>query len=284
MRSDVRLTVGPGGRHGLRVHEMTESAPVAWRPTSDGMYMVGTAASPVGCDDVTVAVRVMAGASLTVRSAAASILWSGAGTHLELRVTVEAGAELVWWPEPLIATAGCAHRQTATVDLHPTSRLRWRELLVLGRQRETPGDLESVLRVTVGGAALLHHAVAVGDRHPGWDGPAVLGSAKVLGQLVVAGPGRDATSADAGSLDDRRRPGGSATWGLSPLPGPGALATVSAASVGAAEAALMVAAARLAHLTDDTEANRPPRGAQLANGAGPAAERPAAGPIPSTAT
>ena len=253
LRSDVRLTVGPGGpggegsRDGVRVHEMTESAPVAWRRTPDAMYMVGTAASPVGRDDVTVSVRVLAGASLTVRSAAASVLWSGAGTRQELRVTVEAGAELVWWPEPVIATAGCAHRQRAIVDLHPTSRLRWRELLMLGRQDEGPGSLQSELRVTVAGNPVLHHVIGVGPNHPGWDGPAVMGGTKVLGQLVVAAAGMDTTPPAAGTMGGTDRSGraAAAAWSLSPLAGPGVLATVSASGLGAAEAALAEAAGRL---------------------------------------
>lgn len=224
---------------------MTQSAPVAWRRTPEAIYMVGTAASPVGCDDVTVSVRVLAGASLTLRSAAAMVLWSGAGTRQTVRVTVGAGAEMVWWPEPLIATAGCAHRQEVSVDLHPTGRLRWRELLVLGRQGEPPGDLESVLRITVGGTPLLHHGLGVGSGHPGWHGPAVLGTTKVLGQLVVAGPGMDVTSTDAGTVAHRGRPGPAAACSVSPLPGPGALATVSATGLGAAEAALAEAAGRL---------------------------------------
>lgn len=245
LRSDVRLTVGPAdtGR-GVRIHEMTETAPLAWRRTPDAVYMVGTAASPVGSDDVTVSLRVLADASITLRSAAASVLWSGAGTRQGVRVTVEAGAELIWSPEPLIATTGCNHRQAVSVELHPTSRLHWRELIVLGRHGETPGDLESALRVTVAGTPLLHHVVAVGSGHPGWDGPAVLGSTKVLGQLVVAGPGMESTAAHAGTLG-HGAPGTTAIWSVSPLAGPGVLATVSATGVGVAEAALAEATRHL---------------------------------------
>ena len=233
----------------MRVLEMTESAPLAWRRTPDSIYMVGTAASPVGRDDVTISVRVLAGASLTVRSAAASVLWSGVSTEQELRVTVEPEADLVWWPEPVIATAECAHRQRAWVDLHPTSRLRWRELLVLGRQGESPGALESVLRITVDGIPLLHHGLTVASGRPGWDGPAVLGETKVFGQLVVAGPGIGAISPDAGLVADRCDPHGAAAWSLSPLSGAGALVTVLAGSVGAAEAALADASKRLGEMT-----------------------------------
>lgn len=238
MHSDVRLTVGPGGVRGMRVHEMVECAPVAWRRTPDAVYMVGTAASPVGRDDLTVSVRVLAGASLTLRSAAASVLWSGAGTRQQIRVTVEEGAELVWSPEAMIATAGCAHRQLVSVELHPTARLRWRELVVLGRHGEAPGDVESRLRVTVAGTPVLHHVVAAGSGLAAWNGPAVLGSTKVLGQLVLAGPGMTAVCPDAGGHCQWGAP---ATWSVTPLAGSGALVTVAAGGLGAAESALDLA-------------------------------------------
>ena len=242
LRSDVRLTVGPDGAHGVRVQEMTGRAPVAWRRTRDAVYMVGTAASPVGHDDVSISVRVLAGGSLTLRSAAASVLWSGTGTRQGVHVTVDAEAELVWSPEPLIATAGCSHRQSVCVELHPTSRLRWQELVILGRHGESPGRIESLLRITVAGAPLLHHAVEVGSAHAGWDGPAVLGSTKVLGQLVVAGPGLLAPRSAAGTIGHSSQPSTAAAWSVSPLSGPGVLATVAAGGMSAAEAALAEAA------------------------------------------
>lgn len=242
LHSYVRLTVGPDEGHGVQVHEMTGRAPIAWRRTPDAVYMVGTAASPVGHDDVTVSVRVLAGGSLTLRSAAASVLWSGTDTRQRVDVTVEAEAELVWAPEPLIATAGCSHRQSVCVELHPTSRLRWRDLLVLGRHGERPGRIESLLRVTVAGAPLLHHVVEAGGVHAGCDGPAVLGSTRVLGQLVVAGAGVQSASSNAGTIGQSGQPDTAATWSVSPLSGPGVLATVTAGGMSAAESALAEAA------------------------------------------
>lgn len=242
MRSDVRLTVGPGPAGAGTVHEMKGGAPIAWRRTPDAVYMVGTAASPVGTDDVAISVRVLPGASLTLRSVAASIAWAGGGTRQVVRVTVEEGAELRWRPEPLIATAGCTHLQDVSVDLHPSAKLRWRDLLVLGREAERPGALESRLRIVVGGAPLLYHTVALGDGHPGWDGPAVLGSAKVLGQLAVAGAGADETDPAAATLGDGP---GCAAWSVTPLPGPGCLATVVASRLAAAQAAMAAAESHL---------------------------------------
>lgn len=249
VRSDVRLTVGPGGRGGgLRLHEMKGAAPLAWRLTPDAVYMVGTAASPVGLDHVTVTVRVLAGASVTVRSVAASVIWSGTGSRLDLRATVEAGAELAWSPEPLIATAGCAHRQQVSIDVHPSSRLTWREIILLGRQGERPGGLNSSLRITVGGAPLFHQKLSVGVGQPGWDSAAVVGRSKVLGQLVVAAAGIEAISPAAGTTDRGSPPGTktAAAWSVSPLSGPGAVATVRADGMAAAEAAMTTAETVLA--------------------------------------
>jgi hypothetical protein len=41
-----------------------------------------------------------------------------------------------------------------------------------GRRGETLGNLLAALRITVAGRPLLHHGVAVGSGHRGWDGPA----------------------------------------------------------------------------------------------------------------
>ncbi len=234
MRADVRLTVGPGPGSATRIEEMVGEVPIAWRPAAGAVYMVGTAAAPVGRDRVAVTLRVRSGARLVVRSSAASVVWAGTGSRQTVRVAVEERAELVWCPEPLIATAGCHHRQEAVVEVAPGGRLSWREVTVLGRAGEDPGRLESSLRVTVGGAPVLHHALGVGTGHPGWDGPAVVGPARVVAQLVVAGAGTRDVAPAAG-------PG----WSVTPLPGPAALATVTAGSVGAAESALAEASDHL---------------------------------------
>ncbi len=234
MRADVRLTVGPGPGSTTRIEEMVGEVPVAWRPAADAVYMVGTAASPVGRDRVAMTLRVRTGARLVVRSSAASVVWAGSGSRQTVRVTVEERAELDWCPEPLIATAGCDHRQEVVVDVAPAGRLSWRDVTVLGRAGERPGRLVSSLRVTVGGAPVLHHVLGFGTGHPGWDGPAVVGPARVVAQLVVAGAG-------TGDIAPAAGPG----WSVTPLAGPAALATVTANSVGAAEAALAEASGRL---------------------------------------
>lgn len=227
LRADVRLTVGPGPGRRPRIEEMVAPAPITWRQAPDALYMVGTAASPVSSDDVTVTVTVRAGARLSVRSTAATVVWTGAGSRHRIRLAVEEGAELDWCPEPLIVTAGADHLQDVSVVMAAGARLRWRDVTVLGRTGEAPGRLESRLRLTVAGRPVLHHALGVGAAHPGWDGPAVVGPARVVAQEVVAGDGAGDAAAAAG-------PG----WSVTPLAGPGALATAVGAAVGSATAAL----------------------------------------------
>ena len=209
MRAVAALTVAAP----RRVERMAAEAPVCWRPTPDGIFLVGTSAFPVGEDDVTISVTVRPGATATVRSNAATVAWSGSGTRCTVEATVAAGATLDWRLEPLITTAGCHHHQIARVGLARGARLRWSETLLLGRHGEGSGRLRSDLFVTVEGRALLAHSLTIGGHALGWDGPAVLGSARAVGLELRAGPGAAAVTPAAG-------PG----WSVSPLDGPGALA------------------------------------------------------------
>lgn len=230
MRARAALTVAAP----RRVERMDSVAPVCWRPTPEGIYLIGTSASPVGDDDVTVQVTVRAGATATVRSNAASVAWSGSGTRAAVEAAVGPGAALDWRLEPLITTAGCRHHQRAHVRLAPDARLRWSETLLLGRHGEPTGSLVSELVVDVAGEPLLCHSLGVGPDHPGWAGPAVLGPARAVGLELRAGRGATATAPAAG-------PG----WSLSPLDGPGSLALAVGRDALEVEEALAAAAALL---------------------------------------
>ena len=200
----------------LRLERMAGQAPVAWRPAAEAVYLVSTAASPVGDDQVVIEVRARAGSRLVVRSTAATVAWTGAGSRQEVRATVERGAALDWAPEPLVATSGCHHSHVARLDVQEGGSVRWRELLVLGRHDEAPGALRSTLRVDVAGRPLLRHELRIGA--VGWDGPAVLGPARVVGLLLFAGAAVDDAS-DVGPAALQARVGDG--WAVSQLEGPG---------------------------------------------------------------
>jgi urease accessory protein len=181
--------LGPGGS--TRLEEVRSSPPLALRFAAGSLWMVGTAAGPLAGDRLALRIEVRRGASLTLRSVAASVALGGCGDdHSELRVEaeVEAGGELCWLPEPTIATAGCHHRAVTRIRLAPDARLVWRDEVLLGRHGEDPGRWASRIEVEVGGMPLVRQELRVGPDAPGWAGPAVSGGAGALGMVIVVDP------------------------------------------------------------------------------------------------
>lgn len=186
-RAHLRAEVD--GRGGVRLAVLRSTPPLSLRPTPDGVYLVGSAAGPLGGDDVALCVEVGEGAALTVRTVAASVALPGRGgrpSRVAVTARVAAGASLRWLPEPVVAAAGCDHRMEAAVSMADGAELEWREELVLGRAGERPGACRSSVRVDVGGRPLLRHELHVGA--DGWSGPAVLGGARAVGSVVLGGP------------------------------------------------------------------------------------------------
>src|SRR5262249_22531369 len=174
-------------------------------------------------DELSLRCRVGAGSTLRLRSAAATLLLpdsAGARSCSELHATVGAGAALDYALEPLIAGRGCRHRQLSTVHLAAGASLRWREELVLRPAGGRPGECTLRLDVEYAGAPLLRHELGTGPWHTS---PAVLGEAKAVGSLLLAGP-RWACAA---------QPYADATLAVMPLAGPGVL--IQALAPGAAE-------------------------------------------------
>jgi urease accessory protein len=196
---------------------MREAPPIAFRPTPDAVYLLGTAAGPAGADRVVVDVEVTDDGHLTVRSAAAQMLWSGTGSSQLTTLRVGARGSLDWRPEAVIVTAGARHVARSRVSLDPTARLDWTEVLVVGRHGEGPGDADLRLDVDVDGRPLLRHQVVVGPDMPGWDGPAVLGGHRALAVRLVAGTVCAPPPVTTG-----------AGWAWMPLDGPGWLLTAVA--------------------------------------------------------
>ena len=121
-----------------------------------------------------------------------------AAAHAHTRVTLAAGAELEWLPQPAIVYDAARVEQTIDFALAPDARMVGWECLVLGRtamgERFTRGALRQRLTIAVDGVPAWseHLAAAAGDRvfvSPlGWAG-------RVVGGTVWA-------VAPAGALDD----------------------------------------------------------------------------------
>ncbi len=115
-----------------------------------------------------------------------------ARTVLRLDVTVHEGGRLVLDEGPLIVAAGAVVQRRCTLELEPGAIAALRETVILGRDGEPPGTLDSALRVTLAGRPLLHDglrfdagdashvALAPGDR--------VVTTISLLGMRPPPGP------------------------------------------------------------------------------------------------
>jgi urease accessory protein len=164
---------------------------------------VPTQAGPLAGDRDSARIVVGAGATLIVEPVAATLVLPGAArTVLRLDVSVREGGRLVLDEGALIVSEGADVQRRCTIELEAGAVAALRETIVLGRDGETPGTLDSALRVTLAGRPLLydglrvmgaadaeHVALAPGHR--------VVGAAHLLGMrpspapgvLELAGPG-----------------------------------------------------------------------------------------------
>jgi len=189
VRAHARV-VAEGARGRSRCTTLRSAPPLTFRATPDGLHLVGTAAGPVGGDDLLLEVTVAPGASLTVRSAAAQlVLPSPTPATSTTRLVVEVGEEasLTWRPEPTVLVRAADHRLTTTIDLAPRADLAWRDEVVLGRDREPSGSLLSRLRVVRAGVPLLCTEVALGPAWPTSTGPAGTAGAHVVTTTLLVG-------------------------------------------------------------------------------------------------
>lgn len=118
---------------------------------------VPTQAGPLAGDRDSTRIVVGAGATLIVEPVAATLALPGASrTLLQLDVTVRAGGRIVLDEGPMIVAAGADVERRCTIELEAGAAAALRETVVLGRDGEPPGTLDSSLRVTLAGDALLH--------------------------------------------------------------------------------------------------------------------------------
>ncbi|WP_406232103.1 urease accessory protein UreD [Nocardia sp. NBC_01009] len=198
------------------------------RGTQARVRIVGAMSAPLGGDRLAIHVTAETGAELEITTAAATLALRGATTDhatYDVTLTVEEHATLSWLPHPLISTHGSNLRQTYSVDLAPTARLVLREELILGRARETPGNLTSHLTVHRDGRPLLAQHTAFGPAAPGWDGPAVLAGHRATGHVLIVDPAF-ANAPPATRLLGKDPADGQGI--VTPLPGPALLATALA--------------------------------------------------------
>ncbi|MBA4865238.1 urease accessory protein UreD [Streptomyces sp. PSKA54] len=197
VRATARIAATADGRGGTALPVLDGEGPLALRRTratgSEARVMlVGAMSGPLGGDHFTVEASAHEGARLHVGSAAATIALPGQAkgpARYDVRLTVADDAELHWLPEQLISACDSELQVRTRAELAAGGRLVLREEQVLGRAGEAPGRLTSRLTVRRAGRPLLDQELACGPGAPGgWDGPAVLGGHRAVGQLVVVRP------------------------------------------------------------------------------------------------
>lgn len=208
LRSDGPLVLRPCHPKAAEplVHRCRDAARVA--------LAAGTA-GPLGGDDYVLDVHVGAGSTLVLNEISAMLLLPGAGgdrSHMKIRVRVDDAATFVWWPEPVIAAAGCNHCHDVRIALAGTARMILREEMLLGRHAERPGDFTGRLRITRDGAALYDQQMNFGPSADGWRGGAILGEAGAVGSVIAIDPG---WAGDMPAANPFHR-----NAALNPLPGP----------------------------------------------------------------
>jgi urease accessory protein len=204
-----------------RLPVLRSQVPLVLRRTADAVYLVGGAAGPIGGDVLGLRIDVGAGATLRVRTAAASIALPGPdGLESVLTVTavVEAGGHLEYLPEPVVVSAGARHATIFRVTLSAGASLLLRDELLLGRHGEAGGTARSVLWVDYAGRPLLRQALEISGTDAVSCGPAVLAGHRAVGNLLRVAP---AIQADDVAYAD-------ATVAVMPLAGPGVLVTALA--------------------------------------------------------
>jgi urease accessory protein len=154
------------------------------------LRLVGTAAGPLAGDDLSVSLRLRAGARATLGATGASLAQGrpgGGPARLSIRADLAEGSDLVADPGALIVCHGSRVDVRVGLTLASGAAVDWRELIVLGRTGELPGMATLRWDVTRAGLPVLRQVVDLADPAlTGWAG--LTARRRVLACAFIAGP------------------------------------------------------------------------------------------------
>jgi len=197
VRASAALVAELGADGATRFPVQRSQAPLILRRTPEAVYLIGGAAGPLGGDMLELRIEVREGATLRLRTAAAAVALPGRDGResvLSVTLTVAAGAQLEYLPEPTVAAAGARHRTDIRADLAAGAALA--------------------------GAPLLRHDLDVSGTDEVSLGPAVLAGCRTAGSLLWVAP----DGLTAGQMPS----GCTAGVAVMPLAGPAVLVTALA--------------------------------------------------------
>ncbi len=156
-----------------RSPRITSSGGLSGRLTGpDTVHMIGTAATPLGGDDMHIRVVVASGARLAVHSVAASVALSSASSRHSCAhwvLEVEEGGTLIFDPEPMIVASDAVHHTETSIVFASSAMVEFRERVQIGRFGESAGRWLATTRTDVDGRPHLRHRIELGVGTAGHD-------------------------------------------------------------------------------------------------------------------
>lgn len=176
------------GRSFLRSGRADPPFSIRW---CDGRVLIAaSAAAPLGGDQLSLDIRVGAGATADVGTVASTIVLPGpvaAPSSMFTKCVVGSGAHLDWAGEPTVSVVGSDHTVVTHVDLSGSGSCRIVDEVALGRSGEPSGRLRLVVRVERDGAVLVHHEEVFGPDVPGAGSTVSTGDARHVLSAVHVG-------------------------------------------------------------------------------------------------
>jgi urease accessory protein len=149
------------------------------------LRLIGTAAGPLAGDDLSLSLRLRAGARATLRATGASLAQGREGrgaAALSLSAELGERAELVASPGALVVCGGSRVDVRLSLALGLGAAVEWHEMVVLGRTGEAPGMATVRWDVTRAGRPVLRQFVDLTE-------PGLVAGCRVLASALIADPG-----------------------------------------------------------------------------------------------
>ena len=144
------VVAGGDGTRKSTLRSAHSEPPFSIRQCGERILVAASAAAPVGGDELSLNIAVLAGARADIGTVAATLALpgpTGAPSAMSMKCTIGMDAHLDWIGEPTVSVVGSDHTITTVVDLDETATCRVVEEVSLGRSGEPSGRLQLVLRI-----------------------------------------------------------------------------------------------------------------------------------------
>jgi urease accessory protein UreH len=154
------------------------------------LLLVGSAASLLEGDDLTIDIHVSGSVPVIVKSVAAQLAHpcpNGGSTKQAIRLRSTQGARVYWAVEPLIIAAGAEHNNEFLVDIDSQSFCVIHDTMLLGRSAERPQAAIVGTHMFISQACVPLLEDGLDTKSPGAHGPAGLHGMRFVSTVIAAG-------------------------------------------------------------------------------------------------